>query len=479
MLSAADDEFVGGQRRCRDILWAILFVMCIVANVIIFFISLHLGSPRLLPGPETTNYENVISTWFTEEIAVLYHDLPIIALALVVSVILAFCWIQLLKISTRGIVASIILGLILSAVCVGIYTWDLSYRWHSTFFMFISIMSWIISFLIMLLTYAVRQKIAFTADVMRECGKVIQKVPILMAIPFLFAILYIVSWGFWLTGLVYLSSIPSTGVIFGSDSILYTTVFESSYRWLIWIQLLGGFWWFSFLSACEQYIVARVVHGQQESHAMQINFRPLVMLSMAMRESVFYSLGSLAVGGLVCAIAELMSTFIKYSGVTKRIDLPTFCCGQSCVTLAQSVIQWTNGFSYVYIAIGGYSFRAATQVTFQLMTKGFSKLALASLMVNYLLFLGNLFFTLAITGITIATIEHYHYHIGFISVLVTAFSVYLLFHLIGRLILIVVNTLLVLLLENQFGNTLGRSPLDLVRVIQQEVDNSTGNAVYI
>jgi len=463
------------DRRCKDVIWALLFGAVATACVVIFAIAVHFGDPSSLPSAEITNYEAQAVDWATREISILHHDLSIIFAALSCGLILTFVWVQLLKRASLFFMVATVLALALASICLGIYTWNLAYRTNSNFFLLISFLCWTFAAVVLFVSYILRERITFTAEIMQRCGKVLQRIPWLVAVPFVVSVIYLALLGVWLLGFVYLFSIVEVETVETSSSTVYYTFFKQNIRWLFLVQLLGGLWTFSLLSAFEQYVVARVVYACEENHSMPFN--SLAVGKKALREMLSTSLGSLAFGSLLSAMAEMLGLFIKYSGVKGKIKIPEFCCLQSLTSFAQYLIQWTNGFSYIYVASQGHSFGHASAQTYRLLQTGFSRIVLASVLVNYLLAVGTLFFTFLVGGTTIALIEHYHYHVGLISVFVTFCSIYLMFHITGRLILITVNTLLVYLFENH--RILSQELAEIKDIFDLRRLEETGNVVRI
>jgi hypothetical protein len=307
---------------------------------------------------------------------------------------------------------------------------------------------------------------------MHMSGKVLQHVPTLIAVPFLTSLLYLFALVLWLIGFVYLFSIGTEATTLGS--VEYYVVFQQNIRWLFLVQFVAGLWCFSMFSAFEQYIVARLVYAFQEE---SVDFNSRKYYSSAIREALTTSLGSLAFGALLSTIAEFLLFFVKYSGVKGKFNIPQFCCCELWSTFAQYIIQWTNGFSYVYVAAYGQSFGKASMETYKLLRENMSRIAVASLMVNYLLIVGALFFTFLIGGITLYIIGTYHYHFGLVSVVVTFASIYLLFHIAGRLILVTVNTTLVYLFENR--TTLPAESHNIQTLLTDYTQTQLGNVVHI
>lgn len=436
------EEFTG--RKCKDVIWAALLCVALAAALIVFAISVQYGDPNNLPTAAELSYREVIFDWATEEIAILHRDLPIIMCALSAALIATFFWIQLLKRASHVFIALSILLFALATAFIGMYAWNLAYSMNSSLAYLAAIMAWTLMLAVLVVSYILREKIKFTADVMHLSGKVLQKIPTLIAVPFLTSLLYLFSLGMWILGLIYLFSIGTEATTIGS--VEYYILFQQNIRWLFLIQFVVGLWCFSLFSAIEQYIVARMVYAFQEE-SLEFNSRKFYFA--AVRESLTTSLGSLAFGSIISAVAEFLSFFVKYSGIKGKFNVPQFCCLQMWSTFAQYLVQWTNGFSYVYVAARGYSFSQASFETYKLLRENMSRIAVASLMVNYLLIVGALFFTFLIGGVTLYIIEVYHYRFGLVSVLLTFFSIYLLFHIAGRLILVTVNATLVYLFENR------------------------------
>lgn len=467
----ASEDFPA-NRACKDVLWAILLCVAFVSAIIVFAISLQYGDPGNLPTAAELSYREVIFDWATEEIAILHRDLPIIMCALSVALIATFFWVQMLKRASHVFMGLSIIAFALVTAMIGIYAWNLAYAMNSNLAYLAAIMAWLLMFAVLVVSYMLREKIKFTADVMHLSGKVLQKIPTLIAIPFLISLVYLFSLGLWLLGLIYLFSIGTEETTVGS--LEYYVLFQQNIRWLFLIQFITGLWMFSFFSATEQYIVARMVYAYQEN---SLDFNAGQHYKMALRESITTSLGSLAFGAIIAAIAEFLSFFIKYSGIKGRLNVPQFCCFQCWSTFAQYLVQWTNGFSYVYVAAHGYGFGMASRKTYDLLRENMSRIAIASLMVNYLLIVGALFFTFLIGGVALYIIEVYHYRFGLVSILVMFTSIYLLFHIAGRLILITVNSTLVYLFENR--KTFALESNSIQTLLTQYTQVQLGHAVHI
>lgn len=463
------------ERRCKDVIWALAFAGVAAACLVVFAVALTLGDPSNLPPANFATVEAQVIDWATYEISILHHDLSIIFAALSCGLICTFLWIQLLKRASLFFLTATVLAFALVALCTGVYTWNLAYRNSSNFLLLVSFLCWAVAAVVLIVSYLLREKIGFTASVMQQCGHVLQKNGMLLALPFIFSVIYLILLAMWLIGFIYLFSVAEIETVETSASANYYLLFHRNIRWAFLIQLLGGLWTFSLLSAAEQYIVARVVYAFESNK--QHPLATAKLMKTATKEALTTSLGSLSFGALLSSVAEVLSLFIKYSGARENIRVPEFCCLQGLTSFAQYLIQWTNGFSYVYVAAEGIGFGQASTQTFNLFREKLTQVALASLLVNYLLTMGTLFFTFLIGGVTVAAIEHYHYHIGLISVLVTFCSLYLMFHITGRLILITVNTILVYLFEDR--RLLSKEQIDLKTLVHDHYLEQIGHAVRL
>lgn len=226
---------------------------------------------------------------------------------------------------------------------------------YAPYFYALSIVCCVLAALLVLWLICIRERIAFTAQILSSVSKVLLQLPELLMLQ-LSACILVLGWtALWsfaaleVNGRAVQSELGA-GAIFGLNVL---TVFSFFWGQLVLVNVslvttcgAVGAWYFSPLSTTSRGCLF---------------CRPAVCAPLS--RAVSTSLGSIALGSLLIAIVRTIIWVVKKLGDIASEGNPLlkviFCCFTCCLGCLESLLRWLTDYAFVYVAIYGMDFISA------------------------------------------------------------------------------------------------------------------------
>lgn len=339
-----------------------------------------------------------------------------------VAVVLSFSWVSIMRKYTSCMAWTTVFGLFIT-MCAGTY-WiydsaiektaeaaaqdpvvesQVSNAQTMTYFSYAMMGMCVLSFLLILF---MRKRVKIAIGVIREAGKAIGDMPMMMFFPLVTFTGLMVFFTYWVGVSCYLASagdpvVQSDGTIeYEADKTLQSAMFY---------HLMGMFWTSQFILAVGMTTIAGATATWYWT-ADKANL-PKSPVRKAFGNVLRYHAGSLALGSFIIASIKMIRFCLKYSEkqlkksnniVARKILLWLNCC----FAIVEKVLKFLNRNAYIEIAVYGYSFCKAAKRAFELITRNVLRVAAVNLIGDFLLFVGKCMIA-TMTGVVCAVFLRY------------------------------------------------------------------------
>jgi hypothetical protein len=285
---------------------------------------------------------------------------------------------------------------------------------------------WGIAALLVLITCCLRKAIQLAIGCVKEAGKAVNGMILILAMPVLQAIGFIV---FWIVWAFYAVNVASLGTITTQN---YTVDFEGSkavsYRVFefddfvtncAWYLLFCLFWTAGFIVAVGDMAVAVAVSKWYFNvDKSQVNSGTVIG---SLTATLFYHMGTCAYGSLIIAIIKMIRVVIaKIQRQVAKLDSKVanclLCCCQCCFCCLEKCLKFINKNAYIQCAIFGTAFCESARKAFFLILRNAARIGAVSYVSAAVLVVGKIFISSMTTGLAyfvmLETIEKDLYSTG-------------------------------------------------------------------
>ncbi|RKP20297.1 DUF580-domain-containing protein [Rozella allomycis CSF55] len=261
----------------------------------------------------------------------------------------------------------------------------------------VSIISAVATLLIWCAICFSRKRIKLAIQLIKEASKAVRAMPSMVFFPLFTNALILIVGAFCILIIVYLSTDGEliaqkvnslqneyTGSSFQSDTVL---------NYLIIYYVFGMFWNLNLISAIGQCSIAGAVatwYWTRDKKAI-----PSFAVFGALKRTLRYHLGSLALGSLILAIIQTIQFILyqlekKVKNSQNKFAKYVLRCLQCLFFCLERFIRFLNKNAYIEIAVYGYSFCKAARVAFELLLRNAFRVAIIDKIGDFILFLGIL-----------------------------------------------------------------------------------------
>jgi hypothetical protein len=441
------------NRPVRDIPCFVLFYLALSLVSYAICIAYTYGEPSSLPMLEFSTIDINVMDFTTSEIAMLKHDALYLFIGLLITILLAVGWFELLKRVSFYIVYGLVALCTLLLLSMGLYLYFASHRYLRMELQGIAVLCFVGTGALLLAGYFMKRKLDFTIEVMTEAGAILSKMPELYAVGLTIGAIYFGIIAIMISSLIYLFSIPSASILMfnSEESVFMNYIFDGSYRHFFWIMLFGGLWLISVIGFIEQYIIASVVYRRMELvHGLRTKDNHV--LRRAVMESLTKSFGSLAFGSFLVAVAWFLGIFSRFEFIKGKIPWRNYFITRVLFDVFTFILEWISEYAIIYVALTGQSFLQSTKEVVTLLKEEISQTIVTGLIVNFVLMIGKLTCTILVTFLVIGLIDLKHSHISTVTLLTLATITYLLFNLLSKIYTVACSTILIYTLTDIIKN---------------------------
>jgi len=363
-------EKFGGATKCRDVIWAVLFVAQTITITV-------LGIMGTVAWSNNLNIEGVNSQ-------VLGDSSAILAICLAIAIVWCFLWMVLLRVFAGCLVYT---ALALSfAVGIGL----LVYSIQIVFWAGIIINSiWLV--LLLVWVWFCWRRIAFTTALLKATTVVYSRLPMaaflgqFSLVPLL---LYIWLW----CGTIFYTNNSICNMVYAANPSADCILVGTWQFWLYNILLLISFIWGT------QVVVNVVFTSSAGTVASWYFSDPKDLPSFSVAKSLYractVSFGSICFGSLLVAIikafVDLVKIFTSEKAQTNCCLRVLFCCINSCLRGLEWLAQLFNEFALVQVAVYNKSFLGAAKDTMALMASSGVSAIITESLTDHVLWIGTI-----------------------------------------------------------------------------------------
>uniref|UniRef100_A0A7S1VN07 Choline transporter-like protein n=2 Tax=Grammatophora oceanica TaxID=210454 RepID=A0A7S1VN07_9STRA len=269
--------------------------------------------------------------------------------------------------------------------------------------------------LLLLLLCCLRRHIQLAIGCVKQAGRAIARMPLIVLVPILQAIGLIAFMCVFTVYAVYLASLghvtvknfPVPGDI---DMAVRTYEFDEFVERCGWYLLFCLFWTGNFIVAVGDMVVSMAVAKWYFTHNKREASSVYVISSVF--DTCFYHLGTCAYGSLILAIVQLMRAILariqkQAKKANSKVADCLLCCCQCCLWCFEKCIKFLNKNAYIQTAIFGTSFCTSAREAFFLILRNAGRIGAISYVSGLVLFVGKLFISSVTTILSYFVIVEY------------------------------------------------------------------------
>lgn len=256
---------------------------------------------------------------------------------------------------------------------------------------------------VLLMSIALRKRISLAISLIQETVKAVKSMPLVIFFPIwkYLVLLALTAWTIYIWAMLVTSGQKITGRISDMAEDKAGVSFEpnQAFQAMSLYVLFGYLWTFNWILAIAQTTIAGAVaswYWTRDKKAI-----PKSPVWKALKRTLRYHLGSLAIGALVVGVIQFIRVILLYIQSTmkknkeSKIVQTLMTCLQCCFACIEKVVKFLNKNAYIEIAIYGYSFMTASKTAFQLLVRNAVRVAVIDRVGGFLFFLGKIMITMA------------------------------------------------------------------------------------
>mmetsp|Transcript_2262 Transcript_2262/g.3599 ORF Transcript_2262/g.3599 Transcript_2262/m.3599 type:complete len:654 (-) Transcript_2262:40-2001(-) len=271
---------------------------------------------------------------------------------------------------------------------------------------YFGIFMFVVAGLYFLFLCAMRKRIQLSIGIVKETSRAVQSMPTLLLFPIVQTVCIII---FVIVWLVYAVHVASLGEIesneFSSNgvTVMYRTFnYDDETRGMALFLLFSFFWTSEFIGAVGSIVIARAIASWYFTRNKG-SIGTLTVLN-AIRQSLWYHMGTAAFGSLVIAIIQTIRAIVAY--IQKKIEEVDSenafvkciaCCFQCCFACLEKCMRFINKHAYIQTAIFSTNFCISAKNGFFLILRNFGRIGAISLVSEVVVVIGKIFIA-AVTG---------------------------------------------------------------------------------
>eukprot|EP01006_Ploeotia_vitrea_P053997 TRINITY_DN67836_c7_g1_i1.p1 TRINITY_DN67836_c7_g1~~TRINITY_DN67836_c7_g1_i1.p1 ORF type:complete len:504 (+),score=44.60 TRINITY_DN67836_c7_g1_i1:22-1533(+) len=453
-----------------DSIFGLFFLVVFIASIVVGGYALSNGKPTILDniekgGKQLDEHFNFIS----KAARGIRHDKWIIVGSAFGTMIVAMCWVALLRYFCRAIIyASVVLGVVgFLAGGIALLSYAISHG-HEKVLEALGFVCLGVAVIAAFIVFLLRKKIDFTATLIQEaCSGLFHNLSLFTLVaPIMFALLvgYV---AFWVVSIVYLSCIPDKTadpitfrteptLEFPEGEMLTMEKIDKNKQWALLFMVFSLFWfltlktavlWATYSGAVAQWYFGRT--------GLAVSGIPALT---SLRFALTYNLGSLAFGSLILAIFD----FINFLLTKAEKESPNCCIGcifraiRCCCCCIRGILEYINSYAYIYIALHGYSFPKAAQEVMKLLGRCGLDRVISDTITTWVIWFGNFFCAGIMVAIHIGIAHAQDGGINGWSLLITAAISLVVFYFVSLGIRVGADTVFVCYAEDTERNAASR-----------------------
>lgn len=283
-----------------------------------------------------------------------------------------------------------------------------------------------IAALLTLIGCCVRSQIQLAIGCVRQAGKAVHSMILILFVPVLQGLTFFVFWvvwGYFSIHLVSLGTITTRSYpvdLQGTEITFRVYEFDDFVEQCIWFLVFCFFWTAAFIVAVGDMIVAMAFSKWYFARNKSLVSSLTVVSSII--STCCYHLGTCAYGSLIIAIIQFLRAIL--TKIQKEVERATnrciatclLCCCQCCLCCLEKCMKFINKNAYIHCAIFGTSFCPAARKSFFLILRNALRIGAVSYVSAAVLMIGKLFIS------TLTTTASYFFIVEYMEVNLHSFA---------------------------------------------------------
>jgi len=442
---------VNHGRGCRDVLFALLFIGAFIAFLVLSAEGFKKGEPKALitesgeiPKTVSAKLSERVRSQFGKVVGQLRDSWKVILGAASLAVVLAFVWVNVLRVATKQIIYATLIAGILLVTGLSVYMLSLGEDRNNKYLIVCGILGLVFAVVLTCITIGLRKKIALTALMMREACTGLDHNPLILVLAVLSLVLFLGFAAYWLAAFVYLYAVPDENL---TKSLYYCVFF---FFWMsgviagtFKVAVAGGIasWYFSRTAGSMNTVVDNPV-----SPSLAAYVRAWTL-----------SLGSIALGALLVAIVKFINWVLEKTRRESGSKIVRFiiACIQCCLGSIERMISFVNKYGAVYIAMRGESFCESTKNVYELLKSEGMSLIAVDFISDWVLFVGKIFGAAASAILALAILHARDDHVSGLTISAIIIISYIVFDIFAHTLGMGIDTTFVCYIEDLSRNGAG------------------------
>ena len=279
--------------------------------------------------------------------------------------------------------------------------------------------------LLALITCCMRKQIQLAIGCVKEAGKAVDGMILILLIPvgqaFFFGVFWVV-WGYYAINLASLGTITTHSYpvdLSGTQVTVRTFQFDPFVEHCAWYLLFCLYWTAGFIVATGDMVISLAVSKWYFTIDKSTTSSLTVVTSLL--TTLFYHLGTCAYGSLIIAIIQLIRTILykiqkQVAKAHNSVANCILCCCQCCFCCLERCMKFINKNAYIQTAIFGTEFCESCRKAFFLILRNAARIGAVSYISAAVLVVGKVFIATITTGIAyfviLQTIQQQLYSFG-------------------------------------------------------------------
>lgn len=251
-----------------------------------------------------------------------------------------------------------------------------------------------------------RKRIQLSIGVVKESARAVQAMPTLLLFPIVQTAGLIIFVMVWLVYAVYVASLGDIdSAEFSNNGVtvmVRSFTYDDETQYMAFILLFCFFWTTEFISAVGSIVIARAVASWYFTRDKSTIGSSTVL--NAIRQSMWYHMGTAAFGSLIIAIIQTIRAIVTY--IQKKIEEVdsdnramkcAACCCQCCFACLEKCMRFLNKHAYIQTAIFSTNFCISAKNGFFLILRNFGRIGAISFVSEIVVVIGKVFIAV-ITG---------------------------------------------------------------------------------
>ncbi|CAM9112251.1 unnamed protein product [Discosporangium mesarthrocarpum] len=268
--------------------------------------------------------------------------------------------------------------------------------------------AWVLAFLWTCFICFMRKRIELAIGVIKEAGRVITSMPLIVLWPLLQLVgfvLFMLVWAYYVAYTASLgefkvvdNTVPGAGgaiPVFDLARKEYSFSEDVEYR--LWFLLFCFFWTLNFIGAIGEIVVALSSSTWYFAREKSSVGSGTVIKSISL--AMFFHMGTAAFGSLIIAIMQIIEMILSYihkkaKASQNKVAEVVSCCCMCCFWCLENCMRFINRNAYVQTAIFSTNFCTSAKKAFWLIARNLARVGAVTILSEFVLIIMTMFVSL-------------------------------------------------------------------------------------